>query len=90
MIAVLALIIFSRVFTASATGILLGVKNAAANVISLTDDNENVDKMLTSYRETVTKAIEDNYKKNATGWMSTVGASVERSSQRIVSSIYIG
>lgn len=88
MIAVLALIIFSRVFTASATGILLGVKNAAANVISLTDDNENVDKMLTSYRETVTKAIEDNYKKNATGWMSTVGASVERSSQRIVSSIY--
>jgi hypothetical protein len=88
MIAVLALIIFSRVFTASATGILLGVKNAAANVITLTDDNENVDKMLGSYRETVSKAIEDNYKKNASGWISTIGASVERSSQKIVSSIY--
>ena len=88
MFAVLALIVFSKVFTAQATGILLGVKSAAANVITMTDDNENVDKMLTSYRETVTKAIDDNYKKNASGWMSTIGASVERSSQKIVSSLY--
>jgi hypothetical protein len=88
MFAVLALIIFSKVFTAQATAILLGVKSAAANVITMTDDNENVDKMLTSYRETVTKAIDDNYKKNASGWMSTIGASVERSSQKIVSSLY--
>lgn len=88
MFAVLALIIFSKVFTAQATAILLGVKSAAANVITMTDDNENVDKMLTSYRQTVTKAIDDNYKKNASGWMSTIGASVERSSQKIVSSLY--
>lgn len=88
MFAVLALIIFSKVFTAQATAILLGVKSAAANVITMTDDNENVDKMLTSYKQTVTKAIDDNYKKNASGWMSTIGASVERSSQKIVSSLY--
>lgn len=89
MFAVLAMIIFNSFLSNSFISVISGFKNGAANVLSEKEDNTKIDQMLGAYRTSINDAIQKNYQKNSSkGWFDSIGAAVDRSSQKVVSSVF--
>lgn len=86
---VVAMIVFNSFISNSFISIINIFKNGATSVLTVQESNAKVDEMLTAYRTTINESIEKNYEKNsAKGWFDTVSSSIEKSSQKVVSSIY--
>lgn len=86
---VVAMIVFNSFIANSFISVINIFKSGATSVLSVQENNEKVDEMLTAYRTTINESIEKNYEKNSSkGWFDTLSSKVEESSQKIVSSIY--
>lgn len=86
---VFAMIVFNSFIANSFISVINIFKSGASSVLTVQENNEKVDEMLTAYRTTINESIEKNYEKNSSkGWFDSVSSSVERSSQRVVSSIF--